>query len=384
MKIMHFAPYFPPERVGGVGEFVARLHEALLAAGHESLVVTRGRASSATVRRIARTKLGWFLGTALWASRAARCDVVHCQSGEALPVMLGLALRRRRAPILVTFHVGYREVAASLAPYTLAGRRFAGGLAARLVSTAVACAHRTVDRCAAALADDVAAVSASSARDALGARHAARAHVIHSGLPPLRAPRGSAPHVELLYVGTSGHRKRVNALPYVLAQVRREIPGARLRIVGFTLAKTPELAALFAEQGLIKAVEALGVLPSSEIPAHYASADVLVVPSAYEGLPLVLLEAMQCGLAVVATRVSGNPEAIEDGRNGFLVELDEPTAMARRCVELLRDPELRGRLAAAARATVAERFDMQRQLRAYLDLYESLAAARRALSIPTS
>ena len=80
---MHFVPYYPPERLGGVGEFAAALHEGLLRRGCESTVVTSGRGSSDSVQRIARTRLGWFLGTLRWTRRAAACDVVHCQSGEA-------------------------------------------------------------------------------------------------------------------------------------------------------------------------------------------------------------------------------------------------------------------------------------------------------------
>jgi glycosyltransferase involved in cell wall biosynthesis len=328
------------------------------------------------VHRIARTLPGWFLASAGWSSRAAACDVVHCESGEALPVMLALALRRRRARVVVTFHVGYQGMAASLDPYTLEGRRFGPPLRARLATRLSAWAHRAVDRCAIALADGVTAASRSSARDALGPRAAARAEIIHYGLPPLAAEpvSGGRGRVALLYAGVPGHRKRVNALPFVLARVRRALPAARLRIIGFSLESQPELAALFDELGQRDAVEALGALRSEELPAHYASADVLVVPSAYEGLPLVLLEAMQCGLPAVATRVSGVPEAIEDGRNGFLVEPDDPAQMAERCIALLEDPELRARIGAAARATIAERFDMQRQVRAYLAFYQRLAA----------
>jgi glycosyltransferase involved in cell wall biosynthesis len=377
VQVIHFAPYFPPERIGGVGEFVARLHGALLAAGHDSTVATWGRAPAPGVRRIARGPFGCFFASALEAARAARCDLVHCQSGEALPLMLALALRRRRARVVANFHVGQRGMARALRPYTLEGRRFAPSLRERALGRLAAWAHASVDAAAIALADQVTAVCAATAQEALGAARAARARVIHAGLPPLPPPSARAPHVALLYAGVAGHRKRVNALPFVLARVRRQIPDARLRIVGFSLEREPGLSALFAELGVRDAVEALGPLRADELPAHYASADVLLLPSAYEGLPLVLLEAMQCGLPAVATRVSGHPEAIEDGRNGFLVDLDDPAQMAERCVALLRSSELRARLGAAARATIAERFDEQRQLRAFLDLCATPAAPER-------
>jgi hypothetical protein len=61
MKVIHFVPYAPPERAGGVGEFVAGLHDALLMAGEQSLVVTSGVRSRPGVERIARRPLVWFL-----------------------------------------------------------------------------------------------------------------------------------------------------------------------------------------------------------------------------------------------------------------------------------------------------------------------------------
>jgi glycosyltransferase involved in cell wall biosynthesis len=380
VRVIHFVSYFPPERLGGVGEFVARLHATLRAAGHESSVVTSGIGSEPDVQRIARTLPGWFAAVAGQAARAAACDVVHCQSGEALPLLLALAFRRRRPRLVVTFHVGYRGMSGALAPYLLEGRRFRASPGERLRQGLAAWAHRAVDAVAARLADGISAVSAASALDALGFAGSGRAQVIHPGVLPAPPPEpGRVPRVALLYAGVAGHRKRVTALPYVLARVRRDLPDARLRILGFRLEQEPALSALFTELGQQDAVEALGPLRSSELPAHYASADVLLLPSAYEGLPLVVLEAMQCGLPVVATRVGGLPEAIEDGRDGFLVDLDEPAQMAERCLRLLRSPELRARIGAAARAKVAERFDATRLLEAYLALY---APAPSALSSP--
>ena len=129
----------------------------------------------------------------------------------------------------------------------------------------------------------------------------------------------------------------------------------------------------FEDLELLAQVECLGRKTSAELPVYYRAAGVLVVPSAYEGLPYVILEAMQQGTPVVATRVSGHPEVIEDGRNGFLVDLDKPAALAARCVEILRDPALAERFARAGRETLARRFELERQLDEYLDYYEALS-----------
>jgi glycosyltransferase involved in cell wall biosynthesis len=372
VRVIHFAPYFPPERLGGVGEYAARLHRALLDAGHESLVVTRGERSEPGVRRIARTAAGWFLGSALWARRARAYDVVHVHAGEALPLLLALAPLRRRPRLLATFHVSYAGVAASLRPYALEGRRFGGGARAFVARTLVARAHRVVDRLAVALVDAVVPITRACALEVLGPERAAHADVILHGLPPLPADSEVLPPVELLYVGRPGHRKRVRALPFVLAHVREALPEARLRIVGFGWDEEPGLRRDFEALGLLAGVECAGAVASQRLAAHYRAAQLLVVPSAYEGLPLVLVEAMQCGLPVVATRVSGHAEAVEEGETGFLVPLDDPAALAARCAELLRDPGRRADMGRRARQRAEERFSMQRHLGAYLDLYARL------------
>jgi glycosyltransferase involved in cell wall biosynthesis len=185
-----------------------------------------------------------------------------------------------------------------------------------------------------------------------------------------RTARDEPPEpIELLYVGAAGPRKRVLALPFVLESVRRTHPGARLRLVGFELEKSPELAQLFAERGLADAVLCEGVHTSEGVRRFYRAAQVLLVPSIYEGLPMVILEAQRSGLPCVATRVSGHPEVIEDGVNGFLVEPDDPIQMAERCALLLGDEGRRNAFATAGRTVVAERFSIERQCAGYLDLY---------------
>jgi glycosyltransferase involved in cell wall biosynthesis len=311
--------------------------------------------------------------------------VVHCQSGEALPVVLALRLvPRRRARILATFHVSNAGIHAAEAPYRFKGlagpegRRFGQPFARRLPGALLGRLHRLVDALMVRLADALNTISRATAVDLLGPERGAAARVIYNGVAAAAAgePEAAVAPAEIFYAGLASHRKRVNALPFILREVRREIPDARLRIAGFELDEAPELRSLFEEFDLLPHVECLGRKTSAELPAHYRAAGVLVVPSAYEGLPYVILEAMQSGTPVVATHVSGHPEVIEDGRNGFLLEVDRPAALAARCVEILRDPELARRLAEAGRETIARRFGLERQIGEYLDYYETLAKGK--------
>ena len=112
--------------------------------------------------------------------------------------------------------------------------------------------------------------------------------------------------------------------------------------------------------------------------ARLAEADVFCLPSIYEGLPLAILEAMAAGLPVVATAVSGNPEAVEDGVTGLLVPPESATALADALITLLADPERRRAMGEAARARVAERFSIDRIAAEHLALLQRLVPPPRA------
>ncbi|MBW2267550.1 MAG: glycosyltransferase family 4 protein [Deltaproteobacteria bacterium] len=336
-------------------------------------MITRGRGPTVDgVHRIAVTRLGWFFGTLAWTRRAATCDVVHCQSGEALPLLIALRCwPGRRARILATFHVDNRRMTAAEAPYTLAGERF--GREPSLTRRMASALHRGVDAAGLALADAVNAVARATAIDLLGAERGAAARVIHNGVAPPQTTDAVAEPVALFYAGLATHRKRVLTLPFVLAHVRNRHPEARLRIAGFDREAAPELHALFQRLGVAEAVEYLGPQPAAALPAHYRAARVALVPSAYEGLPYAILEALREGTPVVATPVGGHPEILRNGENGFLVPVDDPEAMAERCCEILSDASLAERLGQAARQTVAREFSLAGQIDAYLDCYRSLA-----------
>ena len=105
-----------------------------------------------------------------------------------------------------------------------------------------------------------------------------------------------------------------------------------------------------------------------------AAADLFVLSSRSEGLPLSILEAMAAGLPVVASDVGGVPELVVDGETGLLVPPGDPHALAAAIDRLLDDPDLRRRLGAAGRLRVSEQFDLESTQRAHLDLYRTLLA----------
>jgi glycosyltransferase involved in cell wall biosynthesis len=122
------------------------------------------------------------------------------------------------------------------------------------------------------------------------------------------------------------------------------------------------------------AVRFLGAQPHAAMPGRYLDADIYCLPSWWEAMPLSVLEAMAAGLPVVATRVGDVARAVEDGVTGRLVPPRNPTALAEALEPLLRDPEQRRAMGAAARRRVEERFDAARTIEAVDALYREVTA----------
>jgi glycosyltransferase involved in cell wall biosynthesis len=317
------------------------------------------------------------LRTGALVPQAREADIVHVHGGEALALAIAMRARRVRTPLLATYHVAYREFARAHRPYRIEGRRFGGGWPNFRYRTLTCTAHRVMDRAMLWLADGLSFISRSSAKDLLGEAAARRAEIIYNSVPPLEAPPESADRGgnRILYVGNAGDRKRITVLPFVLRRIHEHRPDARLTIVGAERSEVPRVDRLFREFGLQEAVTWVGRLLSEEITRHYQRAALVIVPSASEGLPMVILEAFRAATPCVATQVSGHPEAVEHGRSGLLAGPDDPDAMARACLELLDDPELARRMGEEATTIVRERFSVDRQVRHYIELYGKLREA---------
>jgi glycosyltransferase involved in cell wall biosynthesis len=121
--------------------------------------------------------------------------------------------------------------------------------------------------------------------------------------------------------------------------------------------------------GLDGRVEFSGFRP--EPAPDLRAADIVVVPSRYDGMALILLEAMACGAAIVATRVPGTSAL---GVAGQLVPVEDPQSLAEAVDALLADPQRRRQLGAAARARAVENYSLQRSLRGILKLWRGLGA----------
>jgi glycosyltransferase involved in cell wall biosynthesis len=110
-----------------------------------------------------------------------------------------------------------------------------------------------------------------------------------------------------------------------------------------------------------------------DMPALYASLDIMVSASRREGLPIAILEGMASRLPLVATTVGEVPTVIQDGRTGMLVPVEEPDLLAAAILELLRDSAKREQFGSAARQLVEDDFSAERMTADYLRVYEEAA-----------
>lgn len=131
-----------------------------------------------------------------------------------------------------------------------------------------------------------------------------------------------------------------------------------------------ELKALHRELGLGDGFRFLGF--RRDVHELLAAADVFVMGSAHEGLPVAIMEAFAAGLPVVATRVGGVPQQVREGREGFLVPPGDPQALADALVRVVEDPSLRASLGTASRDRAGE-YDIRAALRVQQDAYRELA-----------
>jgi glycosyltransferase involved in cell wall biosynthesis len=242
-----------------------------------------------------------------------------------------------------------------------------------LVGGRLAPAYRLFERLMMPVTTAVVAVSVeerATGQAVLGLR-GARIQVIPNGVDAARF-RPEGPLAErtadplIVSVGRLCHARAPDIAVTALSLMRT--PAARLRLVG-TGEDRDAVEAQAQALGLSGRVELVGFRPDPT--PDLRAADVVVVPSRYDGMALVLLEAMACGAAVVATRVPGS--SVLDGA-GALVPVEDPPALARAVDGLLADPARRRQLGQAARQQVVRQYSLENSLDAILALWRDLGA----------
>jgi glycosyltransferase involved in cell wall biosynthesis len=230
--------------------------------------------------------------------------------------------------------------------------------------------RRTIFRWAFFDADGAVRIATTTPEDGKGL-HARREFIVPNGiadpgLGPARTyePASQARPLQLLFVALLCEGKGLCVLIEACGELAARGVPFQLNVMGRF--ESPEferrVRGRVAELGIESQVNFLGVLTGDEKFDVFRRTDVFCHPTFYDTFPVVLLEAMACGLPVVSTRWSGIPEIVDDGQTGFLVEPHDPTAVADRVAELAQDVELRREMGAAGRAKFLREFTLPKHV----------------------
>lgn len=362
--------YFPPE-VGGLESHVYHLCRALAAAGHQVGIVTSmsrpGLPAHETVDGVevwrtwfpSRSPAGWVahaLGSLPRTLRAARdADVLHAQAFASIPPFQ-VARGVTGAPLVATFHTSHFLVRAEQPRWKPVLRALV-----RAPDHALA-ASREIADVAQGLAPGTPVEPVTNGVDTTLFRPVEPALSAPEGRRRIVVPRRLFPK--------NGVDVMVRALPMVLA----EHPDVEMVVIGDG-PQREELEALAGTLGVAPNIRWLWARPNAEMPGLLSSGAVAVIPSRMEATSVAALEAMACGVPVVASNVGGLPEIVDD-TVGALSPPDDPAGLARTLVRLLAGGSLPA-LGKAARARVVAHWSNDRLAERHLEIYRELLDRRR-------
>jgi len=361
MKIVFVCNEYPPRPHGGIGTFVHTVAQRLLQRGHQVTVVGFGESGreemdeGIRVVTLLASKVR-YLGPLVSRLRLRRWLSVQAERGQIdiveAPDFMGLLpFGLSGCPVVIRLHVSSTSISLQ------AGQRVSAGVS-RYERRTLAANPNWIGVSNYILDLTHATFSISARRSAM----------IYNPVPTIPSNLPEMPELParfVLYAGQVSRRK--GAL--VLAEAAREFmashPEVHLVYVGGNLPLNGDrpLSELIRETvgpELNGRVHVLGHLNREKVLACMTRAKVFAFPSCLEALPLVVLEAMKCGVPVVCTAYPPGPEIVEDGVNGLLADPTSPRDFSEKITRLLDDSALAHRLVANARQTVTERFSLER------------------------
>ncbi len=187
----------------------------------------------------------------------------------------------------------------------------------------------------------------------------------------MKSPMDSQDNVksDKIIIGTVGRLVPVKGHIYLIEGIRRVVmqnKNISLLIIGEGPLQN-ELKNRVEKLGLNNYIRFLGF--SDNIEKYLSSLDIFILPSLHEGMPMVLLEAMKLEKAIIATKVGGIPEAIQNKFNGLLISACDAEAISTACLDLIRDKAMRNKLGKNARKTVTEKFALIRTVEKTIECY---------------
>lgn len=347
IKICFIVDYYPPDRLGGVGESACYLKETLKNNGHDVAVLTTGRKSSnqsieKNVFRLSKNLL--FFPLALLFRfpslyKKYNFDIIHFHHTIGFTVLFWKYFYQKRFPATVfTFKCSRFHIMKSLKNIAIDGKIIAKPNLHDLKTkfTFFILGH-LVDRLFVYASDYLTANSNDTREKNIQNYNIPldKIEIIHNGVDtqifrsdvdgkPIRKQYNvDDKEVLILYVGGFSIRKRVPLLLYFMQQLKLKSKNLKLMITGTGKGYDLTLKRLASRLGVSKDVIFTGLIKNSRLPFYYAASDMVVVPSEYEPFGIINIEAMAMAKPVIAADVGGISEIIDDGKTGFLVKKDD-------------------------------------------------------------
>lgn len=353
MRVCMVTRELPPDS-GGIGYYVYNLSRKLIERGHEVAIITRGPKARTTQELVEGIEVfrvsffpvypfhiwvhGTFINT-LFKSFKSKFDLVHMHSPLVPPIKTSL-------PIITTVHTPSKIDAKyhEIIDFSSFAERMQSSILYPFFESRLFSISKSVTAVSFSVANELRTYGLDIGRIAVVGNG-----VDEKTFTPVNNRESGQKYV--LYTGVLRARKGLFDLLDCAEQVCRVHPDVKFIISG-TGPFFSKIEHEIQKRGLHDRVMLLGRVPRGKLIQLYQNATVHVVPSHYEGLPTVLLEAMSCGLPVVATNVGGNSDVIFSGKNGFLVPPKSPQALSKVILKLLNDDKLRKEIGEAARKTI--------------------------------
>lgn len=201
--------------------------------------------------------------------------------------------------------------------------------------------------------------------------HWHKLRIVHCGVTPARYdPQPAAgTGVKLLFVGRLAPVKGLRVLFEAFKAARAVVPDLTLRVIG----DGPDRSWVDEQAAHIGGIEVLGYRSQAEVAQTLGQSDALVLPSFAEGVPVALMEAMVSARPVIATRVGGVAELVEDGISGMLVAPGDVQSLTKAMIQLGQEDDLRRKMGIAGRAKVCSEFDINKEAQWLKALFEGTA-----------
>lgn len=207
--------------------------------------------------------------------------------------------------------------------------------------------------------------------------------IVHNPIDPAQfSPEGPIAlspdgRLTVLFVGRLEERKGIHYLVDAIPKVLKEFSNVRFVIIGDdtnnakgNTSVLAELKASIRQSGCESAITFIDRIALAELPAHYRSADICVVPSVYDNSPYTSLEAMACGKPVIGTTGGGTKEYVAHNETGLIVPIRNGDALAKALLDLLQNDKQRERFGLNARQRVLDKFQRKEIARQTTELYQ--------------